>query len=104
MKQKRDACSGVAFLFARCAGLPRAPFFKAFGNELGQVIAHANNLVATAAIVATATRFATLVTLVTYWLGFGLRLLSRPVAVTAWLKSVWTRPVSASTSCGSASM
>ncbi len=31
---------------------------------------------------------------------FGSLLLNRPVAATAWLKQVWTRPVSGSTSCG----
>ena len=33
----------------------------------------------------------------------GSLLLKRPVAATAWLKQVWTRPVSGCTSCGSAS-
>ena len=35
---------------------------------------------------------------------FGSLLLRRPVAATAWLKQVWTRPVCGLTSCGSASM
>ena len=35
---------------------------------------------------------------------FGSLLLRRPVAATAWLNDVWTRPVSGFTSCGSASM
>ena len=35
---------------------------------------------------------------------FGSLLLKRPVAATAWLNDVWTRPVAGFTSCGSASM